>query len=97
MLTVTANIRTKKKTAASRKLRKKNKCPAVIYRNNKDPNLIISLNYNEIQHPKISCNFHKNKIFKLIINKDTVFVVKIHDIQYHPFKLKIIHVDFIII
>lgn len=96
MLTIQADIRKKKKTAESRRLRKQNRCPAIIYKNTQYSNLSISLDHNEIQHPKIIIHFYKNKQLKLLINKDTI-LVKIQDIQYHPCKLQIIHIDFLLI
>lgn len=97
MLTIKADFRIKQKTAESRRLRKQNKCPAIIYKNSQYSNLAILLNHNDIQHPKIINHFCKNEIIKLILNKDTSFVVKIQDIQYHPIKLNIIHIDFLLV
>lgn len=97
MLTVKANFRKIKKTAESRRLRQKNKCPAIIYKNAKSMNIAISLNHNDIQHPKILSQFYKKQVIKIIINQKETFIVKIQDIQYHPFKLKITHIDFLLI
>lgn len=90
MLTIQSEPRFKKKTAATRRLRKQNKCPAIIYKD-----LTITLNNNDLTNPNILKHFYINNIIKLIINSDVIITVKIQDIHYHPFKSKIIHVDFI--
>lgn len=89
MLTIQSELRLKKKTAATRRLRKQKKCPAIIYKN-----LAISLYNKDLQNPNIFKHFYKNNIIKLIINVTTTIVVKIHDIHYHPYKPEIIHIDF---
>lgn len=97
MLTIQAEIRSKKKTAESRRLRKQGKCPAIIYKNAQYSNIAIFLDQNKIQNPKNFIHFYKNNQIKLIINKNNTFIVKIQNIQYHPFKSKIIHIDFLLI
>ncbi|QJC35147.1 50S ribosomal protein L25 [Enterobacteriaceae endosymbiont of Donacia proxima] len=81
----------------SRRLRINNKIPAVIY-GKKIKTLPIIINNNDINHINIQ-NFYKKKILLTLINKkNTLFKVKIIDIQYHPFKInKIYHIDFITI
>lgn len=96
MLTINAEFRKNKKTAGARLLRKQKKCPAIIYNHLfKKENFIISLNYNEIQHPKIIIHLYKNNIIKLDFHKKNEFIVKIQEVQYHPFKPKMIHIDFL--
>lgn len=97
MIEIKADFRAKTKTSESRRLRKQKKFPAIIYKNVQYPNVAISINHDEIQHPKIITHFYKNNIIKLITNRNTTFLVKIQDIQYHPFKSKIIHIDFLIV
>lgn len=94
MLILKASTRIHCKKGATRRLRKNNKCPAIIY-GNSHKNLTIELNQNIIQHPNIVTQLYKNNIILLNIQNDTPITVKIHMIQYHPFKLKIIHIDFL--
>ncbi|WMC18839.1 MAG: 50S ribosomal protein L25 [Enterobacteriaceae bacterium PSpicST2] len=79
---------------SSRRLRLKNKFPAIIY-GKKKKNLNIEIKNKDIK------NIEFNKIFyikPLIININKKKIkVKIHDIQWHSFKPKIIHIDFLII
>ncbi|BGI50737.1 MAG: 50S ribosomal protein L25 [Arsenophonus endosymbiont of Ceratovacuna japonica] len=93
MLIINAKIRKKKGKAVSRRLRKNYKLPAIIYGNNQKP-ILIELNNYEILNKEI--NIYLYKILTLLINgKKTK--VKIQDIQYHPFKPKLTHIDFLFI
>ncbi|XZR52768.1 MAG: 50S ribosomal protein L25 [Enterobacteriaceae bacterium] len=78
----------------SRRLRLKNKIPANIY-GKKQKNLNIELDHNYIKNIESKKKFYINPIIININNKD--IKVKTHNIQWHPFKLKIIHIDFLII
>lgn len=97
MLTIAADFKLKTNTSESRRLRKKEKCPAIIYKNNQYSNLMITLKYNDIQNPKIIKYLYKNNIIQLIIDQNKTLTVKIQDIQYHAFKPKIIHIDFLLV
>lgn len=90
MLTIKTELRPNKKTAATRRLRKQKKCPAIIYQD-----LTISLNENDLKNPNILKHFYKNNIIKLIINHNLSMIVKIQDIHFHHVKQEIIHIDFI--
>lgn len=94
MLILTANLRIKYKKNATRKLRQKNECPAIIYGGN-HPNIIIKLNQNIMQNPNISQQLYENNVILLNIEQKTPITVKIQTIQHHPFKSKIIHIDFL--
>lgn len=94
MLILKANFRIHHKKSATRRLRQKNKCPAVIYGKNQK-NLTIELNQNDMQHPNVLNQLYKNNTILLNINNKTPITVKIQAIQYHPFKLKITHIDFL--
>ncbi len=76
-------------TKYSKKIRLINKIPAIIYYYMN--NILIEINHNDI------FNIIKNKKHKLIIInlKNKKINTNIHDIQYHPYKKKILHVDFI--
>lgn len=89
MLTIKTELRTNKNTAASRRLRKQKKCPAIIYQD-----LAITLNENDLKNPNILKHIYKNNIIKLVINDNLSMIVKIQDIHYHHLKQEIIHIDF---
>ncbi|WHL25219.1 MAG: 50S ribosomal protein L25 [Candidatus Blochmannia vicinus] len=95
MLTIKANLRTYHKKSASRRLRKQNKCPAIVYRKDNKENLSIILNQNDILHPNSVAQLYKNNLVLLFIENKESITVKVQEIQYHPFKPKPIHIDFI--
>lgn len=93
MLTINAIERKKYGKSATRRLRKSNYFPAIIYGGNKS-NISIYLLHDYLVNTKNnSINFCSETI-TLIIN-DKEILVKVKDIQYHPFKPKIYHMDFI--
>lgn len=76
----------------SRRLRKENKIPAIIYGKG-FPVIYIEIYHEIISKLQNNKNFYnKEQIFFLEEEKITA---KLHDIQYHPFKLKIFHMDFL--
>lgn len=87
--------RKKKGKSASRSLRKKDIIPAIIYGGDSNPMSI------EIQHNKLWNSQHQNRSIRGM--KITLFIeeenkkqkVKIQDVQKHPYKSKISHVDFL--
>ncbi|CAL1328954.1 50S ribosomal protein L25 [Candidatus Providencia siddallii] len=93
MITINAITRHNCGKSSSKKLRKNNKTPAIIYGNNIKPIHIIIMQ-NEIINKKNNKDFYS--ILNLILDKKKI-KVKIQDIQYHPFKNKFVHIDFIII
>ncbi|URJ33125.1 50S ribosomal protein L25 [Candidatus Blochmannia vicinus] len=95
MLTIKANLRIHKKKSATRRLRKQNKCPAIIYSKDNEQSLSIMLNQNDILHPDIVAQLYKNNLILLFLENKKSITVKIQEIQYHPFKPKPIHIDFI--
>ncbi|WP_331828666.1 50S ribosomal protein L25 [Candidatus Blochmannia sp. SNP] len=76
-------------------MRKQNQCPAIIYRKDNEKNLPIILNQNDILHPDAIGQLYKNNLILLSIKNKESITVKIQEIQYHPFKPKPIHIDFI--
>ncbi|BFI91045.1 50S ribosomal protein L25 [Enterobacterales bacterium endosymbiont of Anomoneura mori] len=94
MLIINAKIRKFIGKSSSRRLRKKNKFPAIIYGNNK-----ININI-ELEHDYIKNIIKKKNIYfkHFFINiNNNILNVKIKDIQWHSIKLKILHIDFLII
>jgi len=92
MFTFYAKTRDKNGKSASRRLRIQNKFPGIIY-GNKKPSLYIALNHNEIINAQLNSNFYKNILIIIINNKK--YEVKFQAIQRHPYKLKILHIDFL--
>ncbi|WP_367670724.1 50S ribosomal protein L25 [Sodalis-like secondary symbiont of Drepanosiphum platanoidis] len=94
MIIINAKIRKDIGKSSNKRLRLLNQIPAIIYGKNIKP-LKIKFCYNIISNNKYKNDFYKN-FFIIKINKKEI-KVKIHSIQYHPFKDKIIHFDFIYI
>lgn len=94
MFTINAEIRKEKGKSASRRLVFNNKIPAIIYGGKEKPIAI------EIFKDKIIKLHNKEEfyidILIIIINEKKEYKVKIKEIQHHPFKNKILHIDFII-
>ncbi|WP_343152946.1 50S ribosomal protein L25 [Buchnera aphidicola] len=88
MLTIHAVQRNKTGKSASRALRVNNKFPAIVY-GIKKPTLHIEIDDKII----INSKFYKKKVKLIVCSKK--YVVTIKEIHYHPFKPKIIHMDFI--
>jgi len=85
-----AELREAKGTGASRRLRRMGKVPAVIYGAGRDP-VSLSLDHNEILHNLESESFH-TAILEVRAGKDTQQAI-LRDVQMHPFKPRILHVD----
>jgi len=77
---------------ASRRLRKEEKVPSIVYGGTKDP-LMISLNIHEITHLLEDENTFTS-VLDLVVGKSKDSVV-IKDIQRHPAKNTVFHVDFL--
>lgn len=93
MLIINAEIRKNYGKSASRRLRKINQLPAVIYGNNLKP-ILIKINHDDIINKENKAEFYETLI--LIINEQKN-KVRIQAIQRHPFKPKLIHIDFLLI
>lgn len=94
MLTIKASVRIYHKKSATRRLRKQNKCPAIIYNKNNIPSVSIILDQKDMLHPTAATQLHKNNVILLLIDDQQPIAVKIQELQYHPFKPKLIHIDF---
>ncbi|CAL4319782.1 50S ribosomal protein L25 [Buchnera aphidicola (Protaphis terricola)] len=92
MLIIHAEIRKHKGTSFSRKLRIKNKLPAILYGVNKKP-LSLILNHNSVFNLQKKIDFYKETLLLLV--KDKEYKVKVHSVQRHVFKLKLLHIDFL--
>ncbi|WP_261978540.1 50S ribosomal protein L25 [Buchnera aphidicola] len=90
---INAIYREKKGTNNSRKIRLKNKFPSVIYGNQPRISVLIVLDHDAIFHLQKNKDFY-SKTIKIKIKLDTYFV-RIKNVQWHPFKQKLLHIDFI--
>ena len=91
-ITVNAVVREDQGKGASRRLRKEEKVPSIIYGGTKEP-LMISLNIHEITHLLEDENTFTS-VLDLVVGKSKDSVV-IKDIQRHPAKNTVFHVDFL--
>jgi len=87
-----ATLRADQGKGASRRLRHANQLPAIVYGSGKDP-VSITLLQKDIQHKLPDESFY-SQVLSLNIegtNED----VLIRDIQHHPYKMEVMHMDFI--
>ena len=86
-----AQPRTLQGTGASRRLRKSGRVPGVVYGGDK-PAQAIDIDHNEIWHKLRKEAFHAS-VLTLNLAGATQSVL-LRDIQMHPFKRQILHLDF---
>ncbi|XOD70142.1 MAG: 50S ribosomal protein L25 [Sodalis sp. (in: enterobacteria)] len=92
MLTINAEIRKEQGKGSSRRLRLENKFPAIVYGGSKAP-IAISLDHDLVLNTKTKENFFSDILIMVIDGKERK--VKVQAVQHHPFKPKLIHIDFI--
>lgn len=83
--------RTKQGTGASRRLRISGKTPGIVYGGPQEP-LAIELDHNALWHALKKEAFH-GSVLEMELNGQTSSVL-LRDVQYHPFKQLVLHVDF---
>ncbi|MGB0513392.1 MAG: 50S ribosomal protein L25/general stress protein Ctc [Wenzhouxiangellaceae bacterium] len=89
---VPAEVREDVGKGASRRLRHANKVPAVLYGGSRDPvNLVLEHDF--ILHAADDEAFHAS-ILNLATGDGRTQKVVLRDLQRHPYKLRIMHVDF---
>lgn len=91
MLKFTAEARATQGKGASRRLRHAGQIPAIIYGGDKAPVSIV-LNHDELNNAQAHDNFYTDVI--TIVIDGTEEQVKIQAMQRHPFKPKLVHLDF---
>ena len=86
-----ATARAQQGTGASRRMRFTGKTPGIVYGAGEQPQL-IEMDHNAIFHALKKEVFHSSVLDLDIDGKTTKVVLR--DVQYHPFKQQILHVDF---
>jgi large subunit ribosomal protein L25 len=89
---VVANTRNTQGTSASRRLRLAGKVPAIVYGGTDAP-LNIELDHNPLYHALKKEAFHSS-ILDLEIDGKPGSSVLLRDVQMHPFKQQVLHIDF---
>ena len=87
----TAFERTKQGTGASRRLRISGRTPAIVYGGSDKP-LVVELDHNSLWHALKKEAFHATILEMELAGKSSQVLLR--DVQYHPFKPLILHVDF---
>ena len=91
-ISLNATLREGQGKGASRRLRHTNQLPAIVYGAGKDP-VSISLLQKDIQHKLPDESFY-SQVLSLNIEGKAEDVL-IRDIQHHPYKMSVMHMDFV--
>jgi large subunit ribosomal protein L25 len=83
--------RAKQGTGASRRLRISGKAPGIVYGGAAQPQM-IEIDHNALWHALKKEAFHSS-LLDMELNGQTTKVL-LRDVQYHPFKQQVLHVDF---
>jgi len=86
-----ATLRSVQGSSASRRLRLAGRVPAIVY-GSAQPSLNIELDHNEIFHALRKESFHAS-ILNMKLG-DQLQQVLLRDVQWHPYKQLVLHVDF---
>ena len=88
---VVAFERNKQGTGASRRLRNSGKTPGIVYGANSEPQL-VELDHNALWHALKKEAFHSSILDLEVAGKSQAVLLR--DVQYHPFRQIVLHVDF---
>jgi len=91
-ITINAETRTDLGKGASRRLRHETKIPAIVYGSGDPASLTIDLR--EIRPHVANEAFYASIVSLIIDGKKTAEKVIVRDIQHHPFKVDVMHIDF---
>ena len=89
---VVATTRSVQGTSASRRLRRTGKVPGIVYGSTDTP-VSIELDHNDLFHALRKEAFHSS-ILDLEIDGSAGSTVLLRDVQMHPFKQQVLHIDF---
>lgn len=87
---LSAELRQDVGKGASRRLRQANRVPAIVYGAEKDP-MAITLDHDELVHNLENEAFYSHILSLDVAGKKEKVILK--DLQRHPFKLRVMHVD----
>ncbi|WP_107851746.1 50S ribosomal protein L25 [Oceanimonas marisflavi] len=87
-----AEVRSDLGKGASRRLRHADKVPAIIYGGNQEP-VAIALDHKKAIIAQADDAFY-SEVLTLVIDGQEV-KVKVQDVQRHPYKPKLAHLDFV--
>ena len=90
-IVLNAELRTDMGKGASRRLRRADKLPAIVYGAGKDPENLM-LEQKDVQYQMQNEAFY-TQVLELNVNGKTQEVL-LRDLQHHPFRLDILHMDF---
>jgi large subunit ribosomal protein L25 len=91
LYTLNAEVRSDIGTGASRRLRHANKVPAILYGADKEA-LALTLDHNKVIKVQEDEGFYSHILTLNIAGESVEAILK--DIQRHPFKPKVLHMDF---
>jgi large subunit ribosomal protein L25 len=83
--------RSKQGTGASRRLRITGKAPGIVYGGTADAQL-IEIDHNALWHALKKEAFHATVLDMELAGKEAKVLLR--DVQYHPFKQQVLHIDF---
>jgi large subunit ribosomal protein L25 len=83
--------RAKQGTGASRRLRNSGKTPGIVYGGTAEPQL-VELDHNALWHALKKEAFHSSVLDMEVAG--TTSKVLLRDVQYHPYKQLVLHIDF---
>jgi large subunit ribosomal protein L25 len=89
---ITADFRTDVGKGASRRLRHQGKIPAVLYGGERDA-VALTLEHDPVMHASTTEAFYSS-ILEIRVGEDKTQNVILRDIQRHPFRPQIVHMDF---
>ena len=90
--TFTAQLKTEKGTGASRRLRRIDQIPAIIYGNDQTA-ISVTLDHNKLLHAMEHDAFYTQDI-TIEMEDGTKEIVRAKALQHHAFKPKLLHADF---
>lgn len=92
MFKLVAETKTEQGKSASRRLRHAGKFPAIVYGGSDTPVAVI-LDHNQVFNMQAKPEFYSEVLTLSIDGKDVK--AKIKAVQRHPFKPKLLHMDFV--
>lgn len=92
MFTINAEVRKEQGKGASRRLRNANKFPAIVYGGEAAP-VAIELDHDKVWNLQNKPEFYSEVLTIVVDGKE--IKVKAQDVQRHPYKPKLLHIDFV--